>query len=444
MAQNEVIKICDNNVKGLRIENETHKNNIEAIANKTLKVLVDANPNLLVFPRVLEQNQDDIEKLSICSFSSNDSRLKTSNFMGFISRNETQLSITSRFYPNGNDFFLHYMLQKVFKINVLDFEINTSKDNIWDIFLIYLFPTYLKKALNQGLYKEYQRHQYNNANVKGAVNVARHLRQNMPFMGNVAYDTREYTYDNRMTQLIRHTVEYIKTRQTVQGILNSNHETREAVNQINYATLTYSKAQRQRVITQNIKNVNHPFFTEYEFLRKICLQILRKEGLSFGENKKDKVYGLVFDGAWLWEEYLNTFLSAEGYKHPENKTRKNPEYLFGPKKWKIFPDFHKENVVLDAKYKRMKDDKEDKKYIDLNDMYQLITYMHVLKAQKGAFIFPNEDKSIDEFVGELKGHGGKVNIYGVKIPQDESDYQEFIRKMKKSESELTDELRKIT
>lgn len=438
MTQNNSIQIRDNNFDGQFIKNETHKNDIEAIANKTLKILVDANPNLLVFPRVLEQNQDDIEKLSICSFASNDSLLKTSNFMGFISRNETQLSITSRFYPNGNDFFLHYMLQKVFKINVLDFEINTSKDNIWDIFLIYLFPTYLKKALNQGLYKEYQRHQYNNANVKGAINVARHLRQNMPFMGNVAYDTREHTYDNRMTQLIRHTVEYIKTRQTVQCILNSNHETREAVNQINYATPTYSKAQRQRVITQNIKNINHPFFTEYEFLRKICLQILRKEGLSFGENKKDKVYGLVFDGAWLWEEYLNTFLSD--FVHAENKTGRNAINLFqNDKSYERFPDFYRDNdIVLDAKYKRMN------KPIERNDMHQIITYMHILKAPKGAFIFPKEDKTINEDLGELKGHGGNVKLYGVKIPQEECDYQGFMRKMKESESELTDELRKIT
>lgn len=430
--QNEDLKnrTTDNNLGKFKAKLE-NLSDFWAISNKTLEDLEEDNPNLFVFPPKAQKHKDDIEKLPL--FTLYNETITTNNFMGFISRNETQLSITSRFYTNENDYFLHYMLQKVFKINILDFKINTAQDNIWDISLIYLFPFYLKKALNQGLYKEYQRQQYNNANVKGAINVARHIRQNMPFMGNVAYDTREHTYDNRMTQLIRHTIEYIKTHSMAQGILNSSHEIMEAVNQINFATPTYSKAQRQQVITQNIKNINHPYFTEYEFLRKICLQILRKEGLSFGENKKDKVYGLVFDGAWLWEEYLNTVLSKEGFIHPENKTRKKPEYLFEPNKWKIFPDFHKENIVLDAKYKRMNDDKNDKIYIDLNDMYQLITYMHVLKAQKGAFIYPLENKTSNENIGTLKGYGGEIKVYGVKIPQKEPDYQSFVTQMTESE-----------
>ena len=35
----------------------------------------------------------------------------------------------------------------------------------------------------------------------------------------------------------------------------------------------------------------------------------------------DEIYGVLFDGAWLWEEYLNTFLADIGFEHPRNKQK---------------------------------------------------------------------------------------------------------------------------
>jgi 5-methylcytosine-specific restriction enzyme subunit McrC len=131
--------------------------------------------------------------------------------MGFIGRNSTQLTISSRFAKDeNNDYFLHYMLQKVFSINLLKFDQTPNKENIWD-FLLYLFPYYLKKAYSQGIYKAYRKEEYNDTNVKGSIDVKRHILRNIPFTGKIAYTTREHSYNNYLTQLIRHTIEHIKT-----------------------------------------------------------------------------------------------------------------------------------------------------------------------------------------------------------------------------------------
>lgn len=247
--------------------------------------------------------------------------------MGFIGINESQLIISSRFYPKVNDYFLHYMLQKVFSINLLDLKFEINQENIWDVFLIYLFPYYLKKAINQGLYKEYIRKNHNDANLKGAIDINRHIRKNVPFSGAVAYQTREHTFDNRMTQLIRHTQEFITSR-SFSSVLSNDKETREAVNLINLNTTSYNKLIRHKVVQNNLRSLNHPFYTEYEILRKICLQILRREGLSYGKQDRDKVYGIVFDGSWLWEEYLNTILKENDFLHPENLKKSLFKTLF--------------------------------------------------------------------------------------------------------------------
>ncbi len=428
-----MLRITDNSKKvpseiGGYEENDIE--NLSKIANKTLKELAKENPELLIFPTQLGEYDDDTEKSILFSLFNN-GILTTGNCMGFVSHNDTQLTISSRFYPSGNDYFLHYMLQKVFSFNILNMDFDTSKDDVSDIFLLYLFPFYLKKALQQGLFKEYQRQQHNDTNVKGTINISRHLKQNLPFMGKIAYTTREHSYDNRITQLIRHTIEYIKTHAVGNGIFKNDYENTSAAQQIFYATSSYQKNARTSVIQQNQKSVHHPYFTEYEVLRKICLQILNKEGISYGK-EKDKVYGLVFDGAWLWEEYLNTILKDK-FIHAENITKKNPIYLFQPTKIKRYPDFYNDEMILDAKYKQMNNGVPER-----NDMHQIITYMFIQKAKKGSFVYPHKEENKVNEIGALNGYGGEIKTYGVKIPQNSTAFQEFIKEMQESEKTLQD------
>ena len=138
---------------------------LQKIANNRLGDLkLDARPNLLVFPKDLYQYGDEIVEHQI--LSSRDDLIATGNVMGFVGVNETQIDIKSRFAKDDEqDCFLHYMLQKVFSINLFDIKHSTSQEPIFD-FLLYLFPYFLKKALAQGLFKKYRKYEYNDANVK--------------------------------------------------------------------------------------------------------------------------------------------------------------------------------------------------------------------------------------------------------------------------------------
>src|SRR5690606_28925213 len=120
---------------------------------------------------------------------------------------------------------------------------------------------------------------------------------------------------------------HIKTHPFGSGVLSNDSEVRDIVSKFIFVTeKTFSKNSRPKIISANLKPVLHPYFTEYVALQKICLKILRHDKITFGK-EKDKVYGLLFDGAWLWEEYLNTVLKND-FIHPENKTGKNRHYLF--------------------------------------------------------------------------------------------------------------------
>lgn len=424
----EPIRTTDNN-NGYSVYDENHLKNLNTIANKTLRQIEMENPNLLVFPSSLNDTSDRIGDETL--FTISDNTLFTSNMMGFVGVNDSQLSISSRFHNNGNDYFLHYMLQKAFSINLLDLKFNTENQNIWDIFLIYIFPYYLKRAIKQGLYKEYVYKKFNDANVKGAIDINRHIKENLHFKGTIAYNTREYAFDNKMTQLIRHTIEYIKIRNFA-SVLNSNKEIRDAVNLIVQNTPTFNKSNRNKVVHDNKKVLHHPFFTEYRTLQNICLRILRRDGLSYGQKNNNQVYGIVFDGAWLWEEFLNTVLRNLDFIHPENKTGKNAIKLFA-KTQNIFPDFYNRElrIVIDAKYKKQGFDNRE-------DFYQLITYMYRLQSQFGILLYPQSSINVSKEWLQMHedSYGGTESYlikFGMNIPEQCDSYFNFIKDISSSE-----------
>ena len=420
------ITISDNNWEGLTISDEHHLENLQKIAEKPIGQLsLDDNPNLLIFPQNLEEYGDKIGKQYVCEVK--DGKLFTGNIMGFIGYGDTKVRIHSRFAQGEDDYFLHYMLQKVFAINLFDLKYHSDEESIFD-FLIYLFPAFLKRAMRQGLYKEYQTREYNDADIKGRIDVARHIRMNIPFAGKVAYSTREYAYDNHVTQLIRHTIEFISNHPYGGGILKNDDLTKDAVSLIKEATPTYTQNERRKVVNQNLRPLSHPYFSEYRHLQHLCMQILRYEEIKYGRNE-DEIYGVLFDGAWLWEEYLNTLLKDCGYKHPQNKVFSGRIHLFTDNSGARYPDFYKDGIVLDAKYKRYEDIALQR--IDGDDLHQVITYMYILSAQYGGLIVPGQHiKSGSRPEPKtLKGYGGSMNIYSITVDSPAQNYKDYCTQM---------------
>ncbi|MDR0970895.1 MAG: McrC family protein [Bacteroidales bacterium] len=421
-------------------ELDEHWENLLSIGNCKIEDLCKNSPDLFIFPKSSEKYHDDIEKSPIFSLQEKDKKLITSNIMGFVGKNETQLTISSRFAKDENDYFLHYMLQKVFSINIFKFEQTPNKENIWD-FLLYLFPYYLKKAYKQSLYKAYKREEYNDANIKGTTDVKRHIRTNIPFCGKVAYSMREHNYDNTLNQLIRHTIEHIRTHPWGSNLLTSDSEMRDIVSKFCFITQqTYNKNARQKIISANLKPVSHPYFTEYKELQKICLRILRHEKITFGA-KNDKIYGLLFDGAWLWEEYLNKVLQ-DNFIHPENKTKKDKEYLFENFQ-PIYPDFiSKEQPIKvgDAKYIPLENKKnigDDEKATSI--YYKTITYMYRFNSTEGFLLFPHPEISFDEKY-KIKDTDGSLRKLGLAIPKNAESFIDFQNAMRENEESIKNEL----
>lgn len=420
------------------------------ICNESLYNLVNKNENLLMFPNTIEETSDKLDKDYIFSVSPSrnnstpsellDLTIQTSKIMGFIGIGNTQININSRFESSCNNYFLHYMLQKICHANLFDMQHYAGEADSLDIF-IYFFPLFLKRTMRKGVYRAYKTFKHNDSALRGYLDVLRHIKDNTPFRGNIAYNSREISFDNNVTQLIRHTIEYIKTKPGFKTILEGDKDIKQAVKTIISVTESYEKSKRKNVLEANRKPICHPYYKDYSNLQALCKIILNHRKLQY-PNKGKQVYGILFDGSWLWEEYIGTILEKCGFVHPENKERKGGirlfdkdiEETFDKNSRKIYPDFYKPNeFILDAKYKSLENG------VGREDLYQVISYMHTMKIDEGGYIYPNkqnENNSIERFKLNSIGYGGNLSVIGFSIPQNVNTYKDFLQAIQKNEFNL--------
>ncbi|EPR91065.1 3-isopropylmalate dehydrogenase [Streptococcus mitis 17/34] len=410
----------------------------QALLDRTLDNL-SKEDNIFIFPNDLTHTPDLDKDQKILETVNQE--IKTGNVIGFLGCDQERLTISSRFSDESNDHFLHYLLQKVLNINLTSLDVGLSPEDKLYQLLVYLFPKYLQAAIRKGLYKEYHRFSHNDSHVKGVIDVRNHLKKNLPFTGNIAYTTREFTYDNPLMQLIRHTIEYIKNKKSIgQGVLDNLLTSRENVAEIVRVTPSYKLADRAKIIRGNqSKPIRHAYFHEYRKLQELCLMILNQEKHGLGYQDQ-KIHGILFDVAWLWEEYVHTLLPKD-FIHPRNKEKLGGISVFSSRERKVFPDFYQEElkIVLDAKYKKLE---LTKKGINREDLFQLISYSYILKAEKAGLVFPSKDKIVDNEIGRLAGYGALLKKWSIQIPQKSSYYSEFCEMMENSEESFKSNITK--
>ena len=365
---------------------------------------------------------------------------RSGNDMGFLGCGTERLIIQSRFSNGETDFFLQYLLDRVLDFpNILDMRTDANQDSRLFNLLLFLFPYYLKTAMRKGLYKKYIRREYNDDNVKGAIEIARHIERNTPFIGNIAYSQREFSYDNYLTELIRHTIEFIKTKPYGYTLLL---KVKDEVSQIIDATSEYELYDRRKIITANKKNaIKHAYFREYLALQHLCILILQHQKHQIGTGSR-QIYGILFDGAWLWEEYIN-LLIEDSFYHPMNKSGKGAQRLFSGNVGLIYPDFISRDseyrVIADAKYKPINN-------IGNRDYLQVLAYMFRFDAKKGYYFYPESEGSGSLLLWLNKGSTYEDNViprddisvikHGLRIPDTTENYKSFVSCMKQNEMDF--------
>lgn len=432
-------------------DSKNYENFLKDISGKSIKDINENDGEILMWPHLLKDCNNDFANMKILEYNHKEKKIQTTNLVGFIGKGDVEIEINSRFSGKENrneqDYFLYYILSKVFSASIVNLEVGGGSLKELD-FLLFLFPRLLKSAMQQGMYKKYVKKEYNDSNIRGVININRHIRYNDPPNGRIAYTTREFSYDNDITQLIRHTIEYMSTIPMGRALLNSDKEVEQYTRQIIQVTPLYQKGERRRVITANRTPLSHPYYNRYKALQQICLAILRKEKMSHG-SMSNKVHGLLIDVAWLWEEYIGIIMREEGFTHHTNKTafklftRIEDCYEEGKNFQNIIPDYVWEQgdkkIIADAKYIPLhrfhKTDAERASAI----YYKTIMYMYRFATNIGFLFHPcsfEEAKDYDVTFQDYEIANGKnCHLYkvGLVIPDSNKEYKDFKNEIKDRE-----------
>ena len=187
--------------------------------------------------------------------------------------------------------------------------------------------------------------------------------------------------------------------------------------------------------------VRHAYFREYLALQRLCLLILQYQKHQIGSGSR-QIYGILFDGAWLWEEYVSSLID-DAFCHPMNKGGAGAQHLFGGNVGLIYPDFisrdNETRIIADAKYKPIDN-------IGNKDYLQVLAYMFRFDAKAGYYLYPEAAGTDDLQLWMNKGSTYEANVtprddicltkHGLKIPVDAEDYETFVSKMMVNEKEF--------
>lgn len=325
----------------------------------------------------------------------------TNNLMGVIRIKDKdtgaaqQIEIRSRFDADDTkQYFLNYLLSQVFDVDFMDL-IAAGDEHLLDILLAIIFIQKLREAVPCGLFKQYRRFDNNDLAFKGRLDLTRHFRQNYPIGDKLAYTYSAITFDNTINQLLRSTIAKIEKKWP--GMISAQDDLKKYWQILQQATPSWTSQKTNNLLQcrECREPIRHPFFAEYyEDLRVISRLVLEDEGLSLYQTSDTEVAGVIFDGAWLWEAYLAKVLSSAplSFRHHDTNVYSDGFRIFEEgsderdvENSHMFPDLSwlEKNIILDAKYKRGKAERED--------MYQAMAYMLRTGARLGGLIYPPEE-----------------------------------------------------
>lgn len=442
----------------------------------SLKNLAEASQGALVDltnpGHLSTKDREDLRFIQYVAGNNGGFSLKTGNLMGVLRfrdhKTMVQIEVLSRFDHGKNNFFLNYLLSHVFNFAQGVEAVSAQRSSLLDILLDIIFIRRLGDAAREGILRHYREFRNNDWNFKGSLDLARHIRENVPLMHGIAYRKREIDLDVPVNRMILAAALVVNRRNP--NLFESNSDAADALRQLRMG-VTEAHDIRSLLAHRDCREpVVHPFFREvWEPLRRIARMILESEQWTlFSEGAdEEEVSGIVFDGSWLWEEYVATVLNT--FKHCVRGGTDEQKGLKMLKSGKVrfYPDFYKDDsdvskrIVLDAKYKRANPNGVR------DDVHQVICYLLLTGAKLGGLVFPPvddkcEDKEAVEAEENIGGNdkrtgwserkeidtpysvnGNKVSWSSFSweaVPDSNVSWQEFCNYMKRQESNLTETL----
>jgi len=427
---------------------------------------VNSNPSLDGLEDFLDDIWESREKNSFYLDEENESsqkflrfigktnEIKSNKYVGVIYFNGNKINLLPKiFYDSDRDYsndevsqiqnHILWWLSYCRKIKFPNYQasLGNSKSDFFEV-LIYIFSKYTRELLNSSIYQQYEEVNRELSFIKGRLNTSQYINENLSkgrwHKLNCSYDA--FVFDNEFNRIIKYVT-------TLLFNVTTSTENKKNLREILFIL---DEVSDERATAEQCSKISfNPMFGEFETVRDYC-KLFLSNCVSFDYKNDLKLFAFLLPMEYVFEDFIFGFIDKE-LESIRAKSQRSDTYLDEDKTFNLKPDLWlktaNKSLVADTKYKIVySDDKDPKKGISQNDLYQMLAYAVRFEVDEIILFYPNtlkqdQEENTQMIIKDTLANGREIKIKAFQLPIINRDVfkEEYNPELKLSE--LFDEVR---
>ncbi|MFC2176671.1 McrC family protein [Bacteroidota bacterium] len=377
----------------------------------------------------MDSEEKRVESQRFLDFLHKSGQVKSTKYVGVIHFNGQKINLLPKIFFDGKTEYgetevcqmqnhILWWLSYCRKIKFPNYQasMGSMKSDFFEV-LIYLFAKYTRELLNNSIYQQYEEVDRELSFIKGRLNTNEYIRENLStgrwHKLNCTYDA--FVMDNQFNRIIK-----FVTNQLF-GV-TGNAETKKHLREILFILDEVSDVPATASQCASIQF--NPMFKDFETVRDYCYLFL-SNSVSFNYKNELKLFAFLLPMEYVFEDFIFGFIDKE-LEEVRAKAQRSDTHLDEGKAFNLKPDLHlivgSKSVIADTKYKIVySDEKDPKKGISQNDLYQMLAYAVRFKVEEIILFYPNtvndqQENSSELWIKDELAGGKSIRIRAFQLP----------------------------
>ena len=372
---------------------------------------------------------DKIESQRFLQFLHNTNELKSNKYVGVIHYEGKKINLLPKIFfdsdkeyliPEVNQIQNHILwwLRYCRKIKFPNYQasLGSAKSDFFEV-LIYLFSKYTRELLNSSIYQQYEEVNRELSFIKGRINTNEYITENLSkgrwHKLNCTYDA--FVFDNEFNRIIKYVT-------TLLFNVTSSQDNKKNLREILFIL---DEVSDERATAEQCSRISfNPMFGAFETVRDYC-HLFLTNCISFDYKNDLKLFAFLLPMEYVFEDFVFGFIDKE-LEEITAKAQRSDTYLDESKTFNLKPDLWlktpNKSLIADTKYKIVySDEKDPKKGISQNDLYQMIAYAVRFNVEEIVLFYPDTIKQYQEqetklTIKDALANGKEITIRAFQLP----------------------------
>ena len=376
-----------------------------------------------------DNEEDKIESQRFLQFLHKSKEIKSNKYVGVIHFEGKQINLLPKiFFDPEKDYssndvhqiqnHILWWLSYCRKIKFPSYQasMGSAQSDFFEV-LIYLFSKYTRELLNSAIYQQYEEVSEELSFIKGRLNVNQYINENISRGNwhklNCTYDA--FVFDNEFNRIIKYVT-------TILFNVTSSADNKKNLREILFIL---DEVSDERATAEQCSRITfNPIFGAFETVRDYC-QLFLNNAVSFDYKNDLKLFAFLLPMEYVFEDFIFGFIEKE-ISSINAKSQRSDTYLDEEGVFKLKPDLFlktsEKSLIADTKYKIVySDDKDPKKGISQNDLYQMLAYAVRFEVDEIVLFYPNTIVGDQNYKAQLIikdkwAEGKEINIKAFQLP----------------------------